>query len=363
MVALTLLVVVVAILHPIAWTDDELRLAVLAPDGPRDAALLRDAGSRAAADRLRGRPAVGHAAAPGDRAGPRLAGRGRAVPPRRSLGVRAAGPATGGGRPDPPPRAAGAGAGRVAPTRLEPRVARALGGRLPDPAPARGLRDLVHPLGDGREPPHRVGLVAAVGRLAAGPHRPDAARPDRPDVPLPQRPDRRPPGVVTVVGLAARPQAGLVLPGGPRGLHLRLDLRRRQSRHLVAGRPGHGLRRVHGLPAPQPRARLDRRRVRGTVDLLGADRPGGLPVPLLHGAPLRGPRPGVLHRRAVARRVASHLAPRAGRGGDRPGPARPALGPVPAAVRVRQRRVGQSRVAGLPGGHPGLRADRRGPPG
>ena len=306
------------------------------PDGPRDVAVLRDAGSRAAADRLCGRPAVGHAAAPGDRTGPRLAGRGRALLPRRSRRVRAAGPAAGAGRPDPPSRPAGTRAGRMAATRHDARTARAVGGRLSDPASAGGLRDLVHPLGDGGGPPNRLGLGAALGRLATGAHRSDAARPDGPDVPLPQRPDRGTPGVVTVVGLAARSQAGLVLPGRPRRLHVRLDLRRRQSRHLVAGRSGHGLRRVHGVPAPQPRARLDRRRVRRTVDLLGADRPGGLPIPLLHGAPLRGPRPRVLHRRAVARCVAPHLAPRPGRGGDRRAPARPPLGPVPTTVRVRR---------------------------
>ena len=55
--------------------------------------------------------------------------------------------------------------------------------------------------------------------LAAGPHRPDAARPHRRDVRLPQRPDGAARGVVAVVGLAVRPEAGLVLPGEPRRQH------------------------------------------------------------------------------------------------------------------------------------------------
>ena len=108
-------------------------------------------------------------------------------------------------------------------------------------AAARRLRGLVHPVGDDQGHQHRR------PGWPRRPHRPDAARPDRPDVPLPQRPDRGPPGVVAVVGLAARPQAGLVLPGGLRRRHVGLDLRRRQPRDLVAGRPGHGLRGVHGV--------------------------------------------------------------------------------------------------------------------
>ena len=50
------------------------------------------------------------------------------------------------------------------------------------------------------------------------------------DVRLPQRPDRGARRLVAVVGLAVRPQAGLVLPGGLRRQHHRRDLRRRQPR-------------------------------------------------------------------------------------------------------------------------------------
>ena len=63
MVALTLVAVVVAILHPIAWTDEELRLAVLAPTALGILLVLRRPGRRAAGDHDRGRPAVGHAVA------------------------------------------------------------------------------------------------------------------------------------------------------------------------------------------------------------------------------------------------------------------------------------------------------------
>ena len=48
MIALTLLAVVVAVLHPIAWTDEEMRFAVIAPGGARRARLLRRPGARAA---------------------------------------------------------------------------------------------------------------------------------------------------------------------------------------------------------------------------------------------------------------------------------------------------------------------------
>ena len=80
-----------------------------------------------------------------------------------------------------------------------------------------------------REPPALAGL----SRRA---HRPDAGRPDPPDVRLPQRPDVAAPGVVAVVGVAVRPQAGVVLPGLVRGRDDGGHLRRRQPRHLVARR-------------------------------------------------------------------------------------------------------------------------------
>ena len=56
--------------------------------------------------------------------------------------------------------------------------------------------------------------------------------------------------------------------------------------------------------AAQPRARAHRDRVRGAVDPVGPHRPGGLPVPLLHGAAVHRARARLLHRRGLARRVA-----------------------------------------------------------
>ena len=98
------------------------------------------------------------------------------------------------------------------------------------------------------------------------------------------------------------------------------DLRRRQPRHLVARRPGHGVRRRgRRSSAASLGAGPHRDRLRRPVDPVGADRPGGVPVPLLHGAAVRDPRPRLLRRRAVARRVAPDLAarPARGRGRDR----------------------------------------------
>ena len=116
------------------------------------------------------------------------------------------------------------------------------------------------------------------------------------------------PGLVAVVGLAARPQAGLVLPGLLRRQHGGVHLRRRQPRHLVACRTGHGVLRLAGVPAAQPRAGADRAGVCLAMAALGAHRPGDVPVPLLHERAVLHPRPVLLHGRALARRVAPHLA-------------------------------------------------------
>ena len=70
---------------------------------------------------------------------------------------------------------------------------------------------------------------------------------------LSQQPARRPPGVVAMVGVAAQPQARLVLPAGLRRQHERRDLRRGQRGDLVAVDPGDGLRRLAGVQAAQPR--------------------------------------------------------------------------------------------------------------
>ena len=210
--------------------------------------------------------------------------------------IRAHGEDAGAGRPAPPAAARVAAGNRLAAAGVGPRHPRRVDAGIPAGDPARGLRDHVHPVGVRRGPPDHQGL-------AARPHGPDPARPHRGDVPVPQRPDRAAPGELAVVGLAAEPQAGLVLPGQLRQLDRRLDLRRGQRDPVVDGHPGDGVRRRPGVPAAlaAPRAGPDRLPV--PVDLVGADRPGGVPVPLLHEPAVPVPGARLLHRRAVARAV------------------------------------------------------------
>ena len=67
---------------------------------------------------------------------------------------------------------------------------------------------------------------------------------------------------------------------------------------------------VDGVQAPEPRPDPHRHRLRGAVDPVGPHRPRRVPVPLLHGAAVRGHGPRLLHRRALARRVAADLGAR-----------------------------------------------------
>ena len=107
MVALTLLAVVVAVLHPIAWTDEEMRFAVDRPGGAGRPRLLRRPGDRPPLEGGRPRVALGDAVAARDRPGVRVAGRLRPVLVGRTLRVRAAGRPAGSRRPDPAARPAG----------------------------------------------------------------------------------------------------------------------------------------------------------------------------------------------------------------------------------------------------------------
>ena len=77
MVALTLLAVVVAVVHPISWTDEEMRFAVGAPAVLGEARVLRRARGGQAQRDDHARVAVGHAVARGDRARLRVTGRRR----------------------------------------------------------------------------------------------------------------------------------------------------------------------------------------------------------------------------------------------------------------------------------------------
>ena len=106
-------------------------------------------------------------------------------------------------------------------------------------------------------------------------------------------------------------------------------------------------------------ARADRDRLRGAVGALGAHRPRRLPVPLLHGAAVPGPRPGLPRRRAVARAVAAHVAVvRVAAAAALIVAPAVDVAVLPAAVRARGRHDRQSGLAGVSGGHPRLRPDR-----
>ena len=136
------------------------------------------------------------------------------------------------------------------------------------------------------------------------------------------------PGVVAVVGVAVRPQAGLVLPGGPRRRDHRGDLRRRQPRHLVAGRPGAALRERHGVPPAQPGAGPDRDRLRAQwIPWARIDR-AAFQYHYYTALPFVVAGPRLLRRRAVARCVGEDLAARPPRRGRRDHVARPRCGSV-----------------------------------
>ena len=175
MVALTLLAVVVAVIHPIAWTDEEMRFAVGAPVALGRARLLRGARDRAgstpssSSGSLAITPLLVALAL-----APRLARRRRACSgsaagwgsgrsPRRP---RPDDPSGSSSRPAPPPD------GWLRPGWLLglPVVWMA---RLPGRPAAGRVRHLVHPVGA-----HREATRSCAG-WPAGPHRPDPARPDR----------------------------------------------------------------------------------------------------------------------------------------------------------------------------------------
>ncbi len=303
MIALTLLTVFVAVVHPVAWTDDEMRFGIGAPVVVGALVFFGALAAGKARRDGQARVARGHAGGDRDPVRARVAGRVRAVLARRPDRVRPARRATRPGRPDPAARAARGAGGGVAAPRLAGRDPGRVDARLRHRPPTRRVRHQLHPVGDDREPPDRPWLAARA-------HGSDAARPDRSDVRVSQRPDGGPSRVVAVVGLAAQPEARVVLPGVAGRRHLGRAVRRRQPRHLVARHPGHRVRVVDGVPAPQRGPGARGHRLRGPVDPVGADRPGGLPVPLLHGAAIRGDGAGLLHGRAVARGVAPYLGAR-----------------------------------------------------
>src|SRR4029078_13447827 len=76
---------------------------------------------------------------------------------------------------------------------------------------------------------------------------------------------------------------------------------------MVARHRGIDLHLRDGVSPAIARARVDRGRLRGAVDPVGAHRPGCVPVPLLHSPPVRGPRAGPPSRRIVAPTLETNL--------------------------------------------------------
>ena len=283
MIALTLAAVVVTVLHPIAWSrrgDPASRSAAPAALGIL-VVLVGDRRWAGAGQRHRARPGRSHARS-SSRSVARRSGRGVV-----RLLLRLAGDSGFG------PLAPAAGARRPAsrlPTRL---AARRDGWLRPGPGSACPVVWLavclvVHPARRVRHLVHAVGVSSGnqlIDALAAGPHGPDAARPDRGRCTTTTTTCARPhAGVLAVVGLAARPQAGLVLPG---------QLRRRTRRPsiydagnlvaLVAGDPGDGVRRLAGVHSAGAWPwRWSCIAFAVPVAAVGAHRPGDVPVPLLH---------------------------------------------------------------------------------
>ena len=167
---------------------------------------------------------------------------------------------------------------------------------------------------------------------------PDLLELTQPDVRLPQHAARDPRRVVAVVGVAVRPQAGLVLPGvasrpAPSAaiydagnlvtwwLAIPAMAVRAPGRPSSAGASALGLVFV-GFAVP--------------VDALGADRPGDVPVPLLHACRSCCSPSAYFVGRALARAPPPHVAagPRVARRGRAPGPGA-CCGCSRAPVRVR----------------------------
>ena len=164
MVALTLIAVIVAILHPVAWTDDELRLAVGAPVVLGTLVFLVAVATGTTARVI----TIGPVAVTPLEVALALAFGSVGVAVLMWLGGRlgfgplATPPAA--GRPCPLPRPAVTCAGGLAPTRLDAGPARRLCRPLPRRHPARVYVDLVHPVGADRGPPAGRGLAGRAQR-------------------------------------------------------------------------------------------------------------------------------------------------------------------------------------------------------
>ena len=319
MITLTLAAVVVTVYHPIAWSDDEMRLAV---GGPAVLGILIVLGAiglgRADASVVAG-PLILQPLTLGFAlvvlgllvyATFQVAGRYGVGPMARP-----AGSVTADGLVLPPAAAAGRG---LAAAGLRPRAADRVDGRVPARDPARRLRRAVRAVGV------RSTTTSCSTGWPTGHTGPDARRPHRRDVPLPQQPDR---------GRMPRARRG----GPGRSTSSRSGSTRARSRTRPPPRSttpatwssgGWASRRWRSSPYQafrrrSLRPRPDPHRLPVPVGQLGADRPGVVPVPLLHEPAVRG------HRRSATSSAELWHGPRAGRGCSPGSPRRTALmGPV-----------------------------------
>ena len=167
------------------------------------------------------------------------------------------------------------------------------------------------------------------------------------------------PRVVAVVGLAVRPQAGVVLPGQlGRRARAPPSTTRATSSSGGSGIAGARVRGGHGVPPPQPRRSRSSRIgfAAQWVPWARIDRAAfqyhyytALPFVILALAYLVAE---LWHGPSRRTWLAVRLAAAAGR--HRPGRA---VALLAAAVRVRRRQIAEPGLAGLPGGHPRLRPD------
>ena len=302
------------VLHPIAWSDDEMRFAIAAPAGL--GALVGLGRGRHRQPRNQQIVVSGiavtplHVAAPAD---PRRDRRVRRVHRRRPGRLRAArGPA----RADRPGRAAAAARAAAARGVAAAGCAARRAARLDGPVPARRSRSGStssrtsrgrcidgHQLIAGRGRPATTGQTLVDLTRQMYDYHNNLIAGHAASSPWWAWPFDLKPVWFYQEGLAGGTTAAIYDAGNL------VD--------LVARDPGDGVRGVAGVRAPEPGARADRHRVRLPVALVGADRPGRVPVPLLHERPVHRPGPRLLRGGAVARRVAPDVALRPGRGGRR----------------------------------------------
>ena len=351
MIGFTLLAVVVAVLHPIAWTDEEMRFGIGAPvvlgglvffgalaTGRLDRAIAL--GSLSVTPLL---IAIALAAGLAGRVGP-VRGGWRAR-------VRTAGDAAGRRRPDPPARPARPATGGLAPAGLARRDPGRLDGGLPDRPAGRGVRHLATSRGRSSRttssfagwPPGHTGqtLLDLTGQMYAYHNSLPSAHPA--SSPWWAWPMNLKPVWFYQEGLAGGTSAALYDAGSlviwwmgiPALAFVAWMAFKRRSIALTLIAVGFAAQWI-------PWARIDRAAFQYHYYT-------ALPFVVLalayfvaeiwHGASR--------HAWALARIAAAVAIVMPG--GD--------VAPPPAAVRVRRRRVGQSGVAGLPGRHPGVRAD------